>query len=152
MTGTFEGVGSLQFTPDNKHCYAYSGTFESVNAQQTMLSFTTGSFYTVGTFTFNGPIRIAYATSGGPAVYQISFNNQVIALGKADTVTSNIPANQYQIQMVVIPPHTEVTFIALCEEDTATELITATFTGKVSGAIEQENLEAITNNNKWASL
>ena len=25
MTGTFEGVGSLQFTPDNKYAYGFSG-------------------------------------------------------------------------------------------------------------------------------
>jgi len=113
------------------HCYSFSGTFPSVNAEQTMLSFTTGSFYTVGTFTFNGPVRMAYATSGGSAVYQISFNEVVVALGRVDTITANTPPAQNQLQEVIIPPYTEVTFIALCAEDTATELITATFAGRI---------------------
>jgi len=111
------------------HCYAFSGTFQSVNANQTLLSFTTGSFYTVGTFTFNGPVRIAFATVGGAAVYQISFNGVVVALGRVDTAGD--PAAQNQLQDVIIPPLTTVEFIVLCAEDTATELITATFTGRI---------------------
>jgi len=116
------------------HAYAYSGTFESVNGEQTMLSFTTGNYYTVGTFTFNGPVRMAFATSGGNAVYQISFNDQVVALGRVDTITSNTPPAQNQLQEVVIPPNTAVTLIARCGEDIATELITATFSGRVYDA------------------
>ena len=136
-----EGVGygpqntastGLSLNVIGSHCYAFSGAFGSVNAEQTMLSFTTGSFYTVGTFTFNGPVRMAYATSGGNAVYQISFNGVVVALGRVVTIVANDgPPTQNQLQEVIIPPYTEVTLIALCGEDTATELITATFAGRI---------------------
>lgn len=126
FTGPAEGLEII-----GDHAYAYSGTFESTTAEQTMMSFTTGNFYTVGTFTFNGPVRIAFAGSGGTAAYQISFNGQVVALGNVDTVTSNTPPAQNQLQEVVMPPYTEVTLTAVCGEDTATELITATYTGRI---------------------
>ena len=97
-----------------------------------MLSFSTGNSYTVGEFTFNGPVRFAGASAGGMAVYQISFNGVVVALGKADTAA---PDYIYQgRQEVIIPPSTEVVFSARCDEDSAIELITATFTGRVYGA------------------
>jgi len=115
-----------------EHAYAYSGTFQSVNAEQTMLLFTTGEYYTVGTFTFNAPVRIAFATVGGAAVYQISFNGQVVALGRVDSAGD--PAAQNQLQDVIIPPLTTVEFIVLCAEDTATELITSTFAGRIYDA------------------
>ena len=113
------------------HAYAYSGTFEAKTSEQTMMSFTTGNFYTVGTFTFNGPVRLQFATAGAAAAYQISFNGLVVALGNVDTVTSNTPPNQNQLQQVIIPPYTEVTFVCQCEEDTATELMTATYSGRI---------------------
>jgi len=113
------------------HAYCFSGTFEAKTSEQTMLSFTTGDSYIVGTFTFNGPVRLQFPTAGAAAAYQISFNGQVVALGNVDTVTSNTPPNQNQLQQVVIPPRTEVIFITQCEENTATELMTATFAGRV---------------------
>jgi len=111
------------------HSYAFSGTFESVDGSQTMLDFRTGKEVHVGTFTFNGPVRFAGATAGGIAVYQISFNGTVVALGKADTAAADYI--HQGMQDVIIPPLTHVTFQARCDEDTANELITATFSGKV---------------------
>ena len=49
MTGTFEGVGTLQFTPDNKHAYIYSGSLLNGSgagaADQTILLFRNNSEY-----------------------------------------------------------------------------------------------------------
>ena len=45
MTGVFEGVGSLQFTPDNKLAYLYSGTKSINNGLGTLFEFKTGSEY-----------------------------------------------------------------------------------------------------------
>ena len=126
--GSFTGAAeTLEIIGD--HAYCFSGAFESVDGSQTMLSFSTGNFYTVGEFTFNGPVRFAGASAGGIAVYQISFNDTVVALGKADT---NAPDYIYQgRQKVIIAPYTQVVFKARCDEDTNIELITATFTGRI---------------------
>jgi len=114
-----------------EYSYAFSGTFPSVNGDQTMLSFSTGKEFHVGKFTFNGPVNMDNAGAGGSAVYQISFNGQIVALGKVDTVTGNVPPAQNQFQEVIIPPLTTVELISRCGEDTAAELVTATFTGRV---------------------
>lgn len=114
------------------HSYAFSGTYESVDGSQTMLDFTTGKEVHVGTFSFNAPVRFAGASAGGIAVYQISFNGVVVALGKSD---SGAPDYVYQgTQEVIIPPLTHVTLKARCDENTANELITATFSGRVYDA------------------
>jgi len=135
MTTTGRGLAvtspKLIFTEDGKRCYAYSGTYESVNDYQTLLLFQSKNSVIKGKFTFNGPVNIANAGAGGPAAYQISFNDVVVALGKADTVTGNVPPAQNQFQEVIIPPLTTVKFIVRCGEDTAAELITATFNGRV---------------------
>ena len=46
MTGTFQGVGSLQYTNDNKHVYAYTGSIAlSVGNDLEVLRFQTTSEY-----------------------------------------------------------------------------------------------------------
>jgi len=119
----------LIFTDDGKNCYAYSGTFQSVDGSQTLLLFQSKEKAIKGKFTFNGPVRFAGATAGGIAVYQITFNGVVVALGKADTAAADY---LYQgTQDLIIPPLTTVQFSARCDEDTAIELITATFSGHI---------------------
>jgi len=126
--GSFTGPAeALEIIGD--HAYAYSGTFESVNASQTMLSFTSGNFYTVGEFSFNGPIDFTGATQGGVAVYNILFNGSVVAAGKSDTATQDMPAQT--TQKVIISPYTEVEFKARCDEDSSDELISAIYTGRI---------------------
>ena len=53
------------------HCYAYSGTFQAATSAATMLSFTTGSGFIVGEFTFNAQTRIAAAVSGGTSAFEV---------------------------------------------------------------------------------
>tara|TARA_R100001086_G_C11769179_1_gene240416 strand:+ start:418 stop:828 length:411 start_codon:yes stop_codon:yes gene_type:complete len=125
-TNVVAGAG-LDLNYLGSHCFAYSGTFESVDGSQTMLSFQTGNDYIKGLFTFNGPVRIAGASAGGSAVYQIKFNGVVVALGKVES--SDVPVQGFQ--EVIIPPYTVVEFTSRCDEDTANELITAIFTGKL---------------------
>ena len=126
--GSFTGPAeALEIIGD--HAYCFSGTFESVNGSQTMLSFTSGNFYTVGEFSFNGPVDFGGATQGGAAVYNILFNNAVVATGKTDTAAQDMPA---QItQKVIISPYTKVEFKARCDEDSSDELITAIYTGRI---------------------
>tara|TARA_R110002012_G_scaffold255220_2_gene434964 strand:- start:371 stop:769 length:399 start_codon:yes stop_codon:yes gene_type:complete len=44
MSGTFSGIQTLQFTPDNKKAYAYSGQI-SVSTEKTLLEFQPNSEY-----------------------------------------------------------------------------------------------------------
>ena len=55
MSGTFSGVSSLQFTPDNKHAYAFSGPISVIHtgtAQETLIEGNTQSEYLICDFTF----------------------------------------------------------------------------------------------------
>jgi len=145
MTGTFEGVGSLQFTPDNKHAYAYSGEVDIDNAATTMLEFQTNSEYLISkTQIMNG------TTSNEDFKYFVYYNNIVIARWHflyASTIHQSMP----NVLDLVIPPFTTVKITGENETSGTGRNHTAVLTAKVSGAIEQQNLEAITDSNKWAS-
>jgi len=119
----------LIFTDSGQNCYAYSGTFGSLDTFLTLLLFTTYESPIKGTFTFNAPINATVAASGGAAVYQIKFNDVVVALGKADSRDLRVDAMP-PVRELIIPPLTTVEMIGRCEEDNASELITATFTGR----------------------
>ena len=149
MTGVFEGVGSLQFTPDNKHAYAYSGTIPASATAQTILTFTTGSEYIVGLLNAM-PVTNFTAVDGAETTFQLSINDKVIAIQMFHNNASDTGGNFWELH-VVLPPFATFKLEMDSATGTTTYLGTAIFTGEVKGAIEQENLEAITNNNKWAS-
>jgi len=114
------------------YCYAYSGTFGNTNTTQTLLDFTSGTGYIVGDFVFNGAVRFAYANNGAITGWQLSFNDQVIILCKTESVDGDTPMQAFQ--KVIIPPYTHVVLKVDSEEDNATELLTATFIGRVYDA------------------
>jgi len=142
MTGVFEGVGTLQFTPDNKYAYAYSGDVTSTTTESagtTILRFTNSSEYLVA--------QVCLFTddvSNGNKFVDIQFNGVSVWKGLFD----NEPAEQNQPFPLIIPPFTDFHFLY---GDGNGGNITVVVTAKVKGAIEQENLESITDNNKWAS-
>jgi len=147
MTGVFEGVGTLQFSPDNKRCYAYSGTFPADGASHVVIEFTTSSEYIIGIIKINGalnPLTSSVANSNG----EIKFNDITIGAGPMNTA---LDKPFYYYEKVNIPPFTNVKILINFHETDSNDVATALFTGKLYGAIEQENLEAITDNNKWAS-
>ena len=151
MTGTFEGVGSLQFTPDNKWCYAYSGNIPATSGLIEYLTFKTNSEYIVGILQFNGTADDAAPATGDISVCVIKLDGVVISTLKTDTEDSYNGLTTVT-QELVFPPFSLVECSVISSADAATRLGSLTFTGKVSGAIEQENLESISDNNKWASL
>jgi hypothetical protein len=145
MTGTFEGVGSLQFSPDNKYAYAYSGTITLTGtgaADDLCLDFDTNSEYIVGGFQWSNTETNATRDS----YIEIHFNDQKVYGGRWENPNSIEKSTPIYF---VIPPFTNV---KCYQGNDGTTQGYFTMTGKVHGAIEQENLEAITNNNKWASL
>jgi hypothetical protein len=148
MTGTFEGVGTLQFSPDNKYCYAYSGGFGSTTSSQTMLDFTTNGEYIVAKLITSG--SIGFDTPGGlKSAFKISLNGSIIALTLVDNQTDH--SSSVTKLNIILPPFSRFKVEVDSDDTNAGALSTAVFTGKVKGPVEQENLEAITDNNKWAN-
>jgi len=151
MSGTFEGVGSLQFTPDNKYAYAYSGENQINTTEVIALNFDTNSEYIKGRFIFGGSIKYDNVGNGTISAFQVRFNDIIVATIKVATNTDDQPS--MEIYNIIIPPFTNVQIGVIDSASTSSDFFTTTtFTGKVHGAIQQENLEAITNNNKWAKL
>ena len=151
MTGVFEGVGTLQFTPDNKFCYAYNWYAMSATARSE-LTFTTNSEYIKGIFQINAGVNTtdpSVATVQSIAI--ISFNDINISLLAATAGATPDRRPSSNTQELIIPPFTTVNVIVDDYNDYGDRVGSIGFTGSVHGAIEQENLEAITNNNKWAS-
>jgi len=109
--------------------YAYSGTFEAKSTTAIMLDFQTPDNIVEGEFTFNGQIRYAAGSAGGHSVFQLSLNGNVVGLYKSDTAQMDQPHQLFQ--RVVIPPLTHVVVECISGEDTANELLTATFSGRV---------------------
>jgi len=148
MTGTFEGVGSLQFSPDNKLAYAYSGVkdYGGVQHQEyTILEFTTTSEYLDSKFQwgfseYQSDDSIAIIKLNDIIVYETYFNDTRMAYNYGMSPV-----------LLVIPPFTNVKVILINKATASAYEVTATMISEVAGAIEQQNLEAITNNNKWAS-
>jgi len=153
MTGVFEGVGTLQFSPDNKLSYAYSGAIAASTTIATVLDFQTNSEYQNVRVSLCGTVDIDTPAIGDGSIMacEILFNDIRVAFLKSDSRHGSDQVQSPSPLPLIIPPFTHVVCKVLSNEDTANELGALLFTGEVSGAIEQQNLEAITNNNKWAS-
>ena len=142
MTGTFEGVGSLQFTPDNKFAYAMTGAVSVGGALQTVLDFTTESYYLVAKY-----LPIYFTNNSEDFLFEVYFNDVLILGNVVDDQDNQI----FNWNPLIIPPFTNVK-VKITSLNTTSRNVGCLITAEVYGAIEQENLEAITNNNKWASL
>jgi len=146
MTGTFEGVGSLQFTPDNKRAYAFSGIVGVDENEITLLEWRSESEYLEGLVLFN-----YYDNDSDAYRCRIYFNDVVVQgfvyYGKKDYKDNN----EYPVP-IIVPSFTNVKLTLQNIDNTNERSHIVSFTSKVKGAIQQENLESITNNNKWASL
>ena len=101
MSGdTVTGLG-LQFTNDNKHAYAYSGS-KDISSEITMLDFTTNSEYLKGRFEFNAD----FVTGGGAGMRVRIFLNDIMIVEERDTSSDwNTGDNEFH---VIVPPFTNV--------------------------------------------
>lgn len=146
MTGTFEGVGSLQFSPDNKLAYAYSGVLSPAGTELDMLNIKTESEYIEGSIQTVSGVEVSDNYE-----FTIYFNDVAIWKQRLTNTVQLYPYGMFPV-LVVIPPFTEVrATLENLTSDTGREW-NVSLTGSVHGAIQQENLEAISNNNKWAKL
>jgi hypothetical protein len=143
MTGVFEGVGTLQFSPDNKHAYAYSGEIGVGGPTVTLLTVKAESEYLCSEIQImNG------TTSNEDFKYVVYFNDVVVALWHflyASTIHQSMPNTLH----LTIPPFTTVKVTAENETSSTERNHTAVLTAKVKGAIQQIDLEAVTDGSKW---
>ena len=150
MSGTFQGIGTLQFTPDNKHAYAYSGEFDGAagTAPTIRLQFETGSYYLVGKIRSAGMSDMGSPSSGNVLATRVYFNGtlfdgteikNVVLTFKTDGASEDMPyADEADI---IIPPFTLVTCVTDMDSASASQDGTIAFTGKVLGTVEQFDLE-----------
>jgi len=116
---------ALNFTPDNLHCYAYSGEIQVDDTATTLLEFKTNSEYILARVQFN-------INDGAGEAYQhlIYFNNVVIQGYKARWYE-----NLHYLD-IVIPPFTLVTLTSDNVEDSDSRTCIVSLTGKTFGMTE----------------
>ena len=95
---------ALNFTPDNKNCYVYSGPVSTDTNDTTLLEFSTNSEYIKGTFT---PYHGAETTQN--MQFTVKFNGIQIMQFSSREAYDFGRANPAPI---IIPPFTDVTVIA----------------------------------------
>ena len=115
-----------------KWAYCMSGAYETKTSGQQILDFTTGSGLIVGDFQLMGPCNYASPVNGAITIARIKFNDETVAFLKCDTEQEDMPA--ITVVKCIIPPLTKVLVAILSNEDTADELITMVFSGRVDGA------------------
>jgi len=104
--GSFTGP-SLGLEIMGDHCYAYSGPVPATTTLDTVLSFTTGNFYTDANFQLSAAVDLSGLGSGVTTGFQIQFNGSTIFLTKCDSTEEDmVPMVSAQF---IIPPYTEVT-------------------------------------------
>jgi hypothetical protein len=127
-------LNALNFTPDNKHCYAYSGAYDNSTSAVTILDFTTNSEYIEGQFTFNGPVRQPSAGSPSPGAtvaFSLKINEVNVGVYKVNTTDNDQPNQNFQ--QIIFPPFSRITVDVRSLEDGGGELSTVLFTGKAYG-------------------
>ena len=111
----------------DEHCYAYSGEITVSSSGHTMLEFTSGSGYIVGTiqFLYSGAFSAVMS-------YQILLNNIVVgAYSNGGSVAATGPEPDTPIP-ILIPPHTILKVTATSDSSSRDQ--SALLIGRVYGA------------------
>jgi len=123
---------AINFTPDNKRAYAYSGLTEVTDTRVTLIEFDTNSEYLLGKVQF---MQGEYHND--KYEYRIYFNDiqitTIIKFGPGDT---NGEAPNYYPVLIIVPPFTNVKMTAENVENTNGNKQIANFVGKAIGMTE----------------
>jgi len=152
MSGSYPGIGQLNYTPDNKWCYYYSGEFTASSNLILVGEFETRSEYIVGEVRLAGMTDMGSPASGAIVCLRVAFGNAetsninsnpqlVVANLKTDGNSEDMPFSD--TARIVIPPFTNVQFFRDGDSTSASFDGTVSFTGQVFGSIEQFNLEQV---------
>ena len=126
--GNPSGTGtSLNYI--GNHAYAYSGGLQSNTSNVTHLQFTSGQSYIHGTLSFTAAAKMADISGGEVSGCQVSFDNQVISVLKADTTTEDQPTDN--TMPIIIPPFTNVTVEVISTGSTSGYLTSVSIVGRV---------------------
>jgi hypothetical protein len=122
---------ALNFTPDNKHCYAYSGITDTSgqNNVDTLLEFDTNSEY------IDARIDITNGSGSGDDMrYYVRFNG--VAVAQIYAGTSDV-LNQFSLPLqMIIPPFTTVLITMTNVSSGSARAHTAIVKGSVYGMPE----------------
>ena len=126
--GSFTGPAeALEIVGD--HGLALSGLFPSDSSAYTMLNFTSGNYYLVGTLTCSGAIDNTSPTVGMISVFTLSFNGTEVMMLKTDTDGEKSPMT---ISMsILIPAYTEVKLEGIDTGVSATRQTGASIVGRI---------------------
>jgi len=123
---------ALQYTQDNKHCFAYSGVIIMTEGNETeLLSFESDSGFIVAEVVF-----YYAADSSYNCLYKVKLNNQVVAqyvVGDADS--------HFQLGIIplIIPPFTDCSFTGDNITNTSNLSQACAVTGRVYEALPVRN-------------
>jgi len=126
---------ALNFTPDNKHCYAYN-TAPASEVASNILEFITSSYTVVGEIQLNANVLATDPPTGVIATLLVSFNDTTIFVLKATSIDALTPASAKC--NLIIPPFTKVIATIDTNSNTATYIGSVALTGKVYGMTETE--------------
>ena len=121
---------ALNFTPDNKHAYAYSGAKTVTATPSDLLQFNTNSEYIVGEFK---PQQAVASAEGDDCLVNIYFNDVIIVgyiMGK-NAFTEYDPAGTTETKLI-IPPFTDVR-VEMDNLSGGEATMCVTFTGRAYG-------------------
>jgi hypothetical protein len=125
---------ALNFTPDNKHCYAYSGTYNASTDQQTVLEFNTNSEYINAIWNLTQFVREDSVGSTESTVATISFNDSIVYQVMVGSSAIDSPTSQ-NVEMI-IPPFTTVKVTLRSGTTAATRQATVLMRGTAYGMTE----------------
>ena len=116
-----------------EHCYAMSGLYAADDTSKTVLEFTTGSGYIVGTIQLNGAVDDDNPPGRMSTTLNVFFND--ISIGILATGDENVDMIMLATQEVVIPPFTKVETVIDMYASAADRYASVVFTGRVYGAV-----------------
>jgi len=122
----FSGT-QLGFSYIRNWVYAYSGTFGTSIAEQTILDTSSPKGFIVGEFQYNQPVNPESLADESAAV-QIKFNGVTISILK---VSEGSGMTGSVTQKVIIPPLTRVTVTCEGSDNQASTLQTLSFIGEL---------------------
>jgi len=125
---------AINFTPDNKRAYAYSGLVQIATSDVTHLEFSTNSEYFVGTVTLTGPVNASDINNGENILFIGYLNEIAIFNVKLNPAGEGMPGDA--IIPIVIPPFTLVEIKAKSSSSGAGYQTSCLLVGKVYGMTE----------------
>jgi len=126
---------AINFTPDNLHCYAYSGNISLSTTAKLQLNFSSQSEYIVAKIVFTGPASFTNPSGERDSMFRVDFNDTTVAWSHRLTGSSLLGTGETTIN-IIVPPFTEVKIYADSSGSDADYYTAVVFTGQAIGMTE----------------